>query len=211
MCAALRRQGEFSMNRIDPKRTALVSMDMQAGIVALYVKDETFIPRVSALLQSARAAELLIVHVKVGFRENVPEASSRNRFLSTVKASPQHQQFFQGASGAIHPALTPAENEVVVTKNRISAFAGTDLDLLLRAHDVETLVMFGIATSGVVLGSFQSAVDVDYETVVISDCCADLDMELHQLLLDKHFPRFGTVTTAAEIEKMLEASSLVQR
>src|SRR5262249_55124608 len=127
------------------------------------------------------------------------------------KASPQHQQFFQGASGVIHPGLMPAESDIVVTKNRISAFAGTDLDLLLRAHDIETLVMFGIATSGVVLASFQSAVDADYETVVISDCCADLDMELHQLLLVKHFPRFGTVTTAAEIEKMLEAKSMIQR
>ena len=71
--------------------------------------------------------------------------------------------------------------------------------------------MFGIATSGVVLGSFQSAVDADYETVIISDCCADLDMELHQLLLNKHFPRFGTVTTAAEFEKTLEANTVVQR
>src|SRR5262249_14321831 len=140
------------MNSIDPKRTAVVSMDMQTGVVAVYVKDEKFIPRVSALLQSARAAGLLVVHVKVGFRPNVPEASSRNRFLSTVKASPQHQQFFQGASGGIHPALTPAESDIVVTKNRVSAFAGTDLDLLLRANDIETLVMFGIATSGVVLG-----------------------------------------------------------
>jgi nicotinamidase-related amidase len=199
------------MNSIDPRRTAVVSMDIQAGVVAVYVKDETFVPRVSALLQSARAAGLLVVHVKVGFRPHVPEASSRNRFLSTVKASPQHQQFFQGASGGIHPSLTPAESDIVVTKNRISAFAGTDLDLLLRAHDIETLVMFGIATSGVVLASVQSAVDADYETVVISDCCADLDMELHQLLLDKHFPRFGTVTTAAEIEKMLDAKSLIQR
>ncbi|PYR43961.1 MAG: hypothetical protein DMF93_01665 [Acidobacteria bacterium] len=48
----------------------------------------------------------------------------------------------------MHPALAPAAADLVVTKTRVGAFAGTDLDLLLRAHDIDTLVVFGIATSG---------------------------------------------------------------
>jgi nicotinamidase-related amidase len=160
---------------LDPKRSAVLSMDLQAGVVSVYVKDEGFIPRVAGVIARARQAGLPIVHVKVGFRPNVPEASPRNRFLSGVKASPRHQQFFQGESGAIHPALTPATSDLVVTKNRVSAFAGTDLDLLLRAHDIDTLIMFGVATSGVVLSTLLVAFDADYDLVVIKDCCADLD------------------------------------
>ena len=188
----------------NPKRSAILSMDLQAGIVSVYVKDEEFIPRVAGVMEQARRAGLAIIHVRVGFRPNVPEASPRNRFLSGIKASPHHQQFFKGESGAIHPALTPAATDLVVTKTRISAFAGTDLDLLLRANDIETLVMFGIATSGVVLSTLQVALDADYDLVVIKDCCADVDTELHQTLLDKHFPRLANVMTASKFQKMLE-------
>lgn len=188
----------------DLKRAALLSMDLQAGVVSIYVKDDGFIPRVAAVIEGARGAGLTIVHVKVGFRPNVPEANPRNRFLSAVKASPRHQEFFQGESGAIHPALTPAAGDLVVTKSRISAFAGTDLDLLLRARDIDTLILFGVATSGVVLSTFLVGVDADYEVLVIKDCCADLDAELHQTLLEKHFPRLGSVVSASEFQKMLQ-------
>ena len=187
----------------DPKRSAVLSMDVQAGVVSVYVKDETFIPRIAGLIEQARCTGLLIVHVKVGFRPNVPEASPRNRFLSAIKASPRHQQFFQGECGAIHPALTPAASDLVVTKNRVSAFAGTDLDLLLRAHDIDTLVMFGVATSGVVLSTVLTAFDADYNIIVVKDCCADLDAELHQGLLETFFPRLATVVAASEFHKML--------
>ena len=188
----------------DLKRSALLSMDLQAGVVSMYVKDEGFIPRVAGVIDRARGAGLMIVHVRVGFRPNVPEANPRNRFLSAVKASPRHQEFFQGESGAIHPALTPAADDLMVTKTRIGAFAGTDLDLLLRAQGIDTLILLGVATSGVVLSTFLVAVDADYEVLVIKDCCADLEAELHQTLLERHFPRFGDVLSASEFQKMLQ-------
>jgi len=135
----------------DPTHAAVLSMDLQRGVVSLYAKDNGLIARAARVLALARQAEMRVVHVKVGFRPNVPEASPRNVFLSAVKASPKHQQFFQGDSGAIHPDVAPTAFDLIVTKNRVSAFAGTDLDLLLRANDTHTLVLFGIATSGVVL------------------------------------------------------------
>jgi len=187
----------------DRKRSALLSMDLQAGVVSRYVKDEGFIPRVAGVMERARGAGLTIVHVKVGFRPGVPEVNPRNRFLSAVKDSPRHQEFFQGESGAIHPALTPAAGDLVVTKSRVSAFAGTDLDLLLRARGVDTVILLGVATSGVVLSTFLVAFDADYEVLVIKDCCADLEEELERTLLEKHFPRFGSVVSASEFQKML--------
>ena len=188
---------------LDPTRTAVVSLDIQAGVVSVYVKDEQFMPRVSALLDAARRAGCIVIHVKVGFRPNVPEASPRNVFLSAVKASDRHQKFFQGDSGAIHPAIAPAAADLVVTKTRVGAFAGTDLDLLLRAHDVDTLILFGIATSGVVLSTVLTAFDLDYRILVVRDCCADLDAELHQCLIEKHFSRLTTVLTAEDVRARL--------
>ena len=140
-----------------PKRTAVLSMDLQTGVVSVYVKDGDYIPRVAGVLERARHAGMCVIHVKVGFRPNVPEASPRNVFLSAVKASTRHQQFFEGESGAIHAGVAPDVNDLVVTKNRVSAFAGTDLNLLLHANDIDTLVLLGIATSGVVLSTFLQA------------------------------------------------------
>jgi nicotinamidase-related amidase len=139
-----------------------------------------------------------VVHVNVALRPNVPEASPRNRFLSAVKASPRHQQFFQGESGAIHPGLAPAMSDLVVAKSRVSAFAGMDLDLLLRANDVDTLVLVVIATSGAVLSTCLHAFDTDYRLVAVKDCCADTDAELHAALIERLFPEIAAVVTADE-------------
>jgi nicotinamidase-related amidase len=85
----------------------------------------------------------------------------------------------------------------------VSAFAGTDLDLLLRAHDIETLILFGIATSGVVLSTLTDAFDADYRLMVVGDCCADLDADLHSCLIEKHFRRIASVVSAEEVRSAL--------
>jgi nicotinamidase-related amidase len=188
----------------DIPHTALLAMDCQAGIVSFYAKpQEEFIARASDVVRAARAAGMQVIHVQVGFRPGLPEVSGRNKLFAGIKANPQHQSFFQGASGAIHPALGPEANDLVVTKHRVSSFAGTDLEMLLRAKEIDTLVMFGIATSGVVLSTLLEAGDSDYRVVVIEDCCADLDGELHQALLTRLFPKRAEVLQAADFVKQL--------
>jgi nicotinamidase-related amidase len=183
----------------DIARTAVLAMDCQAGIVSVYVKpSEEFLERASAVLKAARKAGMTVIHIQVGFRPGLPEVGNRNKLFAAIKASPQHQQFFQGPSGAIHPALGPEPDDIVITKHRVSAFAGTDLDMILRARGVEHMVVFGIATSGVVLSTLLEACDADYNLTVLADCCADQDPELHRVLLEKLFPRRGEVTTAAD-------------
>jgi nicotinamidase-related amidase len=177
----------------------VLSMDLQAGLVSIYVKEPEFVGRAAGVLKLARGAGLLVVHVRVGFRPDLPEVSSRNLLLGAIKASPQHQKLFEGPAGAIHEAVAPEGDEVVITKHRVSAFAGTELDLILRAHDIDTLVLFGIATSGVVLSTLLHAADADYRLFVVKDCCADLDLDLHATLVDNVFPRQATVLSASEI------------
>jgi nicotinamidase-related amidase len=145
-----------------------------------------------------------VIHVKVGFRSGLPEVTTRNRLFGSIKSSPQHQKLFDGPTGAIHPALGPELGDIVVTKHRIGAFPGTDLQMILRAKDVDTLVLFGIATSGVVLSTLLQACDADYRTVVIADCCADSDLELHRVLIERLFPLRGEVTTVADVINAVE-------
>jgi nicotinamidase-related amidase len=189
-----------------PAHTALLGLDCQTGVVSIYAKPpEPFIERCSSVLQAARKAGMAVIHAKVGFRPGLPEVTTRNRLFASIKSSPQHQKLFEGASGAIHPTLGPAPDDIVVTKHRISAFPGSDLQIILRAKQIDTLVLFGIATSGVVLSTLLEACDADYRTVVIADCCADTDADLHRVLIERLFPLRGEVTTAAEFVRAVKA------
>jgi nicotinamidase-related amidase len=149
---------------------------------------------------------MTVIHVQVGFRPGMPEVSERNKLFGAVKANPLHQKFFEGPSGAIHSALGPESSDIVVTKHRVSAFKGTDLEVILRTKAIDALVLFGIATSGVVLSTLLEASDADYEVSVIADCCADTDAGLHEALLERFFPRRGEVMMAQSFIESLRRS-----
>jgi nicotinamidase-related amidase len=184
---------------IDAARTAVLSMDNQAGIVASYAKDEgTLIARGASILARARSLGMCVIHIQVGFRPGLPEVSSRNMLFGAIRDSSRHQKLFEGELAAIHPGLAPQMDDIVVTKHRVSAFHGTDLEVILRAKEIDTLVLFGIATSGVVLSTLLEASDADYRLVVIEDCCVDADAELHANLIDKVFVRRAIVLSASE-------------
>jgi len=185
---------------IHPAHTALLSMDCQAGIVSIYAKDDkdAFLTRAASVLNHARASGITVIHVQVGFRPGLPEVSSRNALFASIKSSPQHQRLFQEPLGTIPSAIAPKDGEIVITKHRISAFAGTDLAMILRANDIDALVLFGIATSGVVLSTLLEASDADFRLAVIKDCCADLDSQVHDCLINKFFPSRASVFSAQE-------------
>lgn len=188
----------------DAPHTAVLAMDCQTAIVSIYAKhDQEFMGRASNVLRAARTAGTAVIHIQVGFRPGLPEVSSRNKLFGAIQSSPQRQSLFQGPGGSIHPALGPEPDDIVVTKHRVSAFAGTDLEMLLRAKEINTLVLFGIATSGVVLSTLLHASDADYRLVVIADCCADTDAELHSVLLHRFFRTRAEVITAADFKKVL--------
>lgn len=87
--------------------------------------------------------------------------------------------------------------DIVLTKRRLGAFAGTELEALLRSRGVTKLVLAGISTSGVVLSTLRWASDLDYDVTVLSDCCGDRDEEVHSMLMAKVFPRQATVINSA--------------
>ncbi|WP_030438018.1 cysteine hydrolase family protein [Actinoplanes subtropicus] len=169
--------------------TALLVMDVQETIVARY-PDPGLLKRLSATIGAARGAGLPIIYVTIGFRPGAPEISSRNKVFKQVTIR------MGGLANEIHPDVAPEPGDILVTKRRVSAFAGSDLEMVLRAQGIEHLVLTGIATSGVVLSTLRQAADLDYEITVLADCCLDNDPEVHRVLLEKVFPRQATVTTS---------------
>jgi nicotinamidase-related amidase len=183
---------------LDPKTTALLVMDMQSTILDMVGTDkEPLLTRMTELLLSARNAGARVIYVVLGFRPGYPEIGEGAGMFSALRAS---GRLVEGSAGTeVHPAIAPKDGDVVVTKHRVSAFAGTDLEMILRANRIETLVLSGIATSGIVLSTLRHAADLDYSLIVAKDCCADRDEEVHRVLLEKVFPRQATIALGKEI------------
>ena len=179
-----------------PERTALLVMDMQRRILANFPNDPALPDRVANAMTAARRAGIKVIHVVAGQREAGVGVSKRNLFFTRLAGVGGFGP--SDSEAAIHPALTVAEGEQVVLKRRVSGFAGSDLELLLRSNDIESLVLSGVATSGVVLSTWCQASDLDYRLQVLSDGCTDRDEDIHRVLTEKVFPRQATVLTIAE-------------
>ncbi len=173
-------------------RSALLVMDVQPGILDRVADHTGFLTRTSDAVRTARSRAVPVIHVVVGFRPGMPEVSPRNEAFSGVK---QHAPAFLTDA---RPAIAPEGSEVIITKRRVSAFTGSDLEVVLRAGEIQHLVLCGIATSGVVLSTLREAADKDYRITVLADLCADTDPEVHSVLTNKVFPRQARVISAAE-------------
>jgi nicotinamidase-related amidase len=176
--------------------TALLVMDVQEGVVERFAGDESYLPRLATALSAARDAGIGIIHVTVAFRPGHPEVSRQNKTFAAVAGSGRFTEDDPGSR--IHPAVAPAPGEVIVSKRRVSAFSGSDLDMVLRSGGTSSLVLAGIATSGVVLSTLRQAADLDYRLTVLADGCLDADPEVHRVLMEKVFPRQAEVVSIAD-------------
>lgn len=184
--------------QIDRKSTVLLVEDYQNAIVEGFAPDrDALLKRAASVLQGARRAGIPVIYVIVCFRDGYPEVLPEVRQRDPKRFS--NRRMVEGTPGAdIHPAVAPEPGEVLVTKRRTGPFSTTDLNAVLHALGSRTLVVMGVATSGCVLSTVRWAADIDYSLVVISDCCADPDLEVHRVLTEKVFPRQATVVKALE-------------
>ncbi|TGK05220.1 cysteine hydrolase [Leptospira langatensis] len=196
----LRAEGKPSL---DLTKTAVLIMDYQNAIVGGgYVKNpDAFLGKAAQILSLARKTGVPVIYIVVGFRPGFPEVSPNNIMFGVIKKN--------GGLGKdpkaldIHPSVSPQADDIVVTKHRVGAFLGTDLDMILRARGIDTIVMMGVATSGVVLSTLRYASDADYRNVVIKDLCSDRDPQVHQILTEKIFPRQADVITSDDFIEIL--------
>ncbi|MFC4030215.1 isochorismatase family cysteine hydrolase [Streptomyces polygonati] len=179
----------------DPATTALLLMDFQQGIVER-LGDPGVLAAAGSALAAAREAGLLVVHVRVAFRPGYPEVSPANASFAALAGS--GADFTESAAPTqVHADLAPRAGEPVVVKRRVSAFTGSDLEVILRSRGIRALVLAGLSTSGVVLSTLREAADRDYALTVLADACGDGDPEVHRVLTEKVFPRQAGVTTVA--------------
>lgn len=184
-------------------KAALLILDLQNGILELLPDVAAHLPHYATTIAAARRASVPVIYVKLGFRPEHPDISPRNKMFESVKP---YGGFLEGSDATeVHPFIAPIEGDVIVTKRRVSAFTGSDLELILRSLGAEKLVLVGLSTSGAVLSTVRQASDLDYGVTVLSDLCFDRDAEVHRLLVERIFPRQAEVKTADEWVEGLKA------
>ena len=191
---------------LNKNTTALLIADFYAEMMGTvpHAVERGVVEKTQAVQKAARVAGILLCYCATVFRPGHVEISDRNKTFSQRKRSGQPAVF--DPVELIHPSIKPIEGEVVVGKHRVNALYGTGLDLVLRANDIETLIILGYATSGVVLSTTLYAADLDFQLVVVEDCCSDPDPEVHDFLVERIFPRQAEVTSSEEVIRALTAA-----
>lgn len=167
-------------------------MDVQHSIVERIADfDPGSTEHLAGAVDAARAAGVPVVYVVVGFRTGHPETTSSPQFSALPEGA-----FTDGDPGAaIHADVAPRLGESLVTKKRVSAFAGSDLELVLRGAGVDHLVLTRPRHQRRRAVHLRQAADLDYRLTVLTDGCGDADEEVHRMLTEKVIPRQADVTT----------------
>lgn len=201
---------ETLAERIAPGHTALIIIDMQKDFVLDglacdqagrdLTATRSIIPALTRLLAAARAAGTLVVHV--GFWTLPDHGSDSGPWLAQRRRATfsSDKVCIANTEGAeFIDELRPRPGEPEIHKHRYSAFKGTDLDMLLRAHGIRTVITTGVSTNACVESTARDAFELDHYLCVPRDGVASWDTRLHEATLDTINHRFGLVITCGEI------------
>ena len=169
---------------LDLKKTAVISMGFQIRQLSFFPEEfqKQIMANTNKVLEKVRQNGIYVIHIEAVFKERKPE-------------------------NAIHPAMAPAAGETLLTKYRVGPFTTTNLDELLKQHQIDTLVLMGMKTSGVVLNTVRCASDMDYKVIVLGDCCGDQDEEVHRILMDRVISFTATVIKSNEFIELIDKAA----
>jgi nicotinamidase-related amidase len=189
---------------IDPRHTALLIMDYQNGILGMVDNSDELLAIARSLIKLFREHGGTVGYVRVGFADgDLDDAPKTSGMASNVPPERAAMFHADAATTQVHDDIAPQEGDIVVRKQRVGAFGTTDLHEQLQTRGIDTLVLAGISTSGVVLSTVPDAYDRDYRVIVLADAVADPDEELHELLLTKVFPKRATVIHVRELHALM--------
>jgi nicotinamidase-related amidase len=194
---------EEDVPKVDAVRTALVLMDFQPAVLGTVTESDTamLLANAETALTWARSAGLTVAHVRVAFQD------------ADYRAIPQRNRAFAPLQGGgmmadgspeceIVESLRPQGDEIVVRKTRFGSFSTTNLSSRLREAGIESLILAGISTSGVVLSTVRDAADQDFQIYVLADACADGNPHVHSLLTEAVFPHQAYVINTAQLDQL---------
>ncbi|MFF7397553.1 isochorismatase family cysteine hydrolase [Achromobacter sp. NPDC008082] len=187
-----------SASTLDPARSALLVMHYQTDIINLFPSvAPTLLANTRTLCDAARRQGIKVYFVQIRFSPGYPEVSPLNKNGQGIK------QLGLFIDDQISPELGRQPDEPIIIAHRASVFFGTDLELRLSAQGIDTLLMVGIASTGVMLSSIAHASDSDYRLFTVKDCCYDPDSIVHEHLFATAFASRSTVLSLADALALL--------
>lgn len=166
----------FSVDSIDPSKTALIVVDMQNDFIAPGAPLETpagraMLPTLKRTIAFCRQQGIRVIYTTATFRR---DGYDLGRFADdTLGPIARHACLIDGEPGSeIYPEIAPQVDEIVIKKHRYSAFYGTELEIILRGLGVETVVITGVTTENCCHATARDALFRDYHVVFLSDATA---------------------------------------
>ena len=202
---------------LDPRRTCVLVFDLLEGHVnkdaASRARYRPVLANAAALLAAARAAGAMVAYAHADHRADgatavrtIRDTDNRLRPLRADDGD-SHRPALTGGTPAtrIVAALAPEPADYLIAKHRWSAFAGTYLELALRARGIDTLVLCGGSTDVGVAATAYAARDLGYNLVLAEDACSSPEQDNHDQFMRRVFPRMARVRSSAQVVAMLAA------
>lgn len=199
-------------DRLDPRSTALVVIDMQETFCAPGAPAEVpatsgIVGPINALTKTLRSAGVPVIWV-LHANSHYGEKNDWELFFRNVVAEKIRRQTIESlAPGAqsVWSGLEQRESDVIVFKNRYSALisGSSPLERILRSTGIDTILIAGTKTNVCCESTARDAMMLDFQVVMLSDCTAALSDEEHRSALENIIQQFGDVMTSAEALKIL--------
>ena len=199
---------KFSPKWVEPATTAVVSMEMQRGVVGdlsriptlvAAVEEAGVIANLSVLMKAARAAGIPVVHCNALFRADRRGSAANCPMLTRVMKDPD--QILEGSpQSRVVPALGPDPADFVMSRyHGVSPFSGTSLDITLRNLGVRTIVATGVSVNIGVIGLCLEAVNLGYRVILPRDCTAGFPADYAEAVIRNSLAQLCTITSSAEV------------
>lgn len=181
---------------LDPKKTALVLIDLQSGIVARqtapYSATEV-VQRAARLAEAFRTKGAPVIYVRVDMN-NILNLPVDEPFRPANAPPPPT------SASELVPDAGFQPGDILVTKRHWGAFAGTNLEQVLRERRIDTVVLGGISTNAGVESTARQGTGLGFAFVLVEDICStSMGEEAHRFAFEKIFPRLAKVRKADEV------------
>jgi len=183
---------------LDTKRTALVVVDLQKGIVAFGRtlaphSSEVVVRNAAKLVEAFRKAGMpvFLVHVVSSPAERLNPVADEPGWRPTTPVPPDASDFV--------PELTPKEGDIVIAKKQWGAFYGTEFELQLRRRGIQTIVLCGVSTNYGVESTARFAYEYGFQQVFAEDAMSSASVEMHNASINFVLKRIGRVRPTDEI------------
>ncbi len=196
------------MKHLNPKHTALLVIDMQKGFLARGLPTEIpngrkIVPRLAKLVADARKRGALIVFTRMS-HDFIGKGPYGKLWPSHFRENGEPYLKRGSEIFKVAPELAPESGDIIIDKDRYSAFFNTNLETILKDRKIENVIITGLASNVCCESTARDAFFRDYIVFFLSDCNAALDEAQHQSTLNNVRICLGWVATADEISEALQ-------